>query len=54
MSYISIQHAPQVGALDKKTYVNDPAYVEPMVARLMDHWTYPLGLWVVVQSKVDV
>lgn len=51
---ISAYSTPQVGALDKKTYVNDPAYVEPMVARLMNRWTYPLRLWVVVQSKVDV
>ena len=52
--YISIQHVPQIRALGKKTHVNDQAYVEPMAARLMNRWTYPPGLWVVVQSKVDV
>ena len=57
--YISIQHVPQIRALGKKTHMNDQAYIEPMAARLMNCWTYPLGiwvlgLWVVVQSQVDV
>ena len=54
-----MQHVPQIRVLGKKTHVNDQAYVEPMAARLMNRWTYPLGiwvlgLWVVVRSQVDV